>query len=56
MAVWTKEEETAFLEFLLDTSITDDNFKMSVFNVAAIHLKSKFSDQQGTEKTGWLMK
>jgi hypothetical protein len=51
-AVWTKEEETAFLEFLLGASVADDGFKMPVFNGAAIHLKSKFPDQRGAEKTG----
>ncbi|KAG2130312.1 uncharacterized protein EDB93DRAFT_1108427 [Suillus bovinus] len=57
-AVWSKAEETAFLEFLLKAlpSSGDGGFKMPTFNQAATHLKEKFTQQRGAEKTGLVCK
>lgn len=57
-AVWSKAEETAFLEFLLKAlpSSGDGGFKTTTFNQAATHLKEKFTQQRGAEKTGVVCK
>ncbi|KAG2100721.1 uncharacterized protein F5147DRAFT_776927 [Suillus discolor] len=57
-AVWSKAEETALLEFLLKAlpSSGDRGFKTSTFNQAATHLKEKFMQQRGAEKTGVVCK
>ncbi|KAG1825091.1 hypothetical protein EV424DRAFT_1345915 [Suillus variegatus] len=57
-AVWSKAEETAFLEFLLKalSSSGDGGFKTTTFNQAATHLKEKFTQQRGAEKTGVVCK
>ncbi|KAG2050459.1 hypothetical protein BDR06DRAFT_1023280 [Suillus hirtellus] len=57
-AVWSKAEGTTFLEFLLKALpfSGDGGFKTTTFNQAAIHLKEKFMQQRGAEKTGVVCK
>ncbi|KAG1831818.1 hypothetical protein EV424DRAFT_1342786 [Suillus variegatus] len=57
-AVWSKADETTFLEFLLKAlpSSGNGNFKTTTFNQAAMHLKEKFTQQRGAEKTGVVCK
>ncbi|KIK89808.1 hypothetical protein PAXRUDRAFT_831756 [Paxillus rubicundulus Ve08.2h10] len=53
-AKWTTEEETTFIEFLLSqcsSSGNGSNFKKPTFTVAAMHLKVKFLNASGAEKT-----
>ncbi|KIL00022.1 hypothetical protein PAXRUDRAFT_130798 [Paxillus rubicundulus Ve08.2h10] len=53
-AKWTTEEETTFVEFLLSqcsSSGDGSNFKKPTFTVAAMHLKVKFPNASGAEKT-----
>ncbi|KAG2367234.1 hypothetical protein BDR07DRAFT_1195468, partial [Suillus spraguei] len=56
--IWSKAEETAFLEFLLKALPSSGNggFKMPTFNQAATNLKEKFKQQRGAEKTGAVCK
>ncbi|KAG1811919.1 hypothetical protein EV424DRAFT_1277971, partial [Suillus variegatus] len=57
-AVWTKVEETTFLEFLLQAlpSSGDGGFKAPTFNQAYVHLKIKHLHQRGAEKVGGVCK
>ncbi|KAG2070832.1 hypothetical protein BDR04DRAFT_1155043 [Suillus decipiens] len=57
-AVWTKAEETTFLEFLVLAfpSSGDGGFKMPTFNQASINLNEKYPHQRGAEKTGIVFK
>jgi hypothetical protein len=53
-AKWTTEEETTFMEFLLSQCLPSDdgsNFKKPTFTAAAMHLKVKFPNASGAEKT-----
>ncbi|KAG2060464.1 hypothetical protein BDR06DRAFT_872242, partial [Suillus hirtellus] len=56
--VWTKTEETTFLDFLLQTHPTsgDGGFKAPTFNQAYVHLKIKHLHQRSAEKVGTLCK
>ncbi|KAG2109810.1 hypothetical protein DEU56DRAFT_920272 [Suillus clintonianus] len=53
-AVWSKLEETTFLEYLLKAlpSSGDGGFKMATYNLASAHLKEQHKNQKGAEKTG----
>jgi hypothetical protein len=57
-AVWTKAEETTFLEFLVLALPTSGNggFKMPTFNQASVNLNKKYLHQKGAEKTGIVCK
>lgn len=57
-AVWSKAEETTFLEFLLQAlpSSGDGGFKLATFNQASAHLKTKHPNQRGAEKNGGVCK
>ncbi|KAG2068689.1 hypothetical protein BDR04DRAFT_934672, partial [Suillus decipiens] len=57
-AVWTKAEETTFLEFLVLAfpSSGDGGFKMPTFNQASINLNEKYPHQRGAEKTSIVCK
>ncbi|KAG2119704.1 uncharacterized protein F5147DRAFT_647601 [Suillus discolor] len=57
-AVWSKAEESIFLNFLLLAlpSSGDGGFKMATFNQASVDLKLKYPHQRGTEKTGVVCK
>ncbi|KIK75763.1 hypothetical protein PAXRUDRAFT_171791, partial [Paxillus rubicundulus Ve08.2h10] len=50
---WTEEEETFFIDFLISevASSGDGGFKKITFQEAAKHLKAKFLQQVGGEKT-----
>ena len=52
-ACWTKPEETSFLQFLHDRMSTsgDGGFRKKTFHDAALHLKEKFPQQKGAEKS-----
>ncbi|KAF9236555.1 hypothetical protein BU15DRAFT_49835, partial [Melanogaster broomeanus] len=51
-AIWTVDEETAFLSFLLDNKAAagDGGFKPVTYNAAVVHLSEKFPMQTGGEK------
>ncbi|KAG0708066.1 hypothetical protein DFH29DRAFT_754672, partial [Suillus ampliporus] len=53
-AVWSKAEETTFLEFLVQAlaSSGDGGFKKTTFNQASEHLRAKYPHQRGAEKSG----
>ncbi|KAG1784463.1 uncharacterized protein HD556DRAFT_1451750 [Suillus plorans] len=57
-AVWSKAEESTFLDFLLLalSSSGDGGFKMATFNQASVDLKLKYPHQRGAEKTGVVCK
>ncbi|KAG2119874.1 uncharacterized protein F5147DRAFT_767337 [Suillus discolor] len=57
-AVWTKAEESTFLEFLVVAlpSSGEGGFKMPTFNQASAHLKAQYPNQRGAEKTGLVCK
>ncbi|KIK76424.1 hypothetical protein PAXRUDRAFT_100051, partial [Paxillus rubicundulus Ve08.2h10] len=52
-ALWTEEEETFFINFLISEFASSGNggFKRTTFQEAAKHLEVKFTEQAGGEKT-----
>lgn len=52
-AYWNQQEEEVFLQFLCDniSASGDGGFKSRTFYDAALHLKKKFPQQKGAEKT-----
>jgi hypothetical protein len=53
-AIWTPEEETAFVDFLLSefSASGDGNPKGTTLSAAASLLKQRFPNSTGAEKTG----
>jgi hypothetical protein len=51
-AIWTTDEEAAFLSFLLDNKAAagDGGFRPTTYNAAVIHLSEKFPMQTGGHK------
>ncbi|KAG1746877.1 hypothetical protein EDB19DRAFT_1905704 [Suillus lakei] len=56
--VWSKVEEITLLKFLLQAlpSSGDGGFKLTTFNQASVHLKTRHPHQRGAEKSGGVCK
>ncbi|KAF9219887.1 hypothetical protein BS17DRAFT_371339 [Gyrodon lividus] len=50
-AIWTEDEETAFLSFLDNkAAAVDGSFKLVTYNAAVVRLSEKFPMQPGGER------